>query len=275
MNVWLVNGELIRTRFYSDFTEGGNPAVYGFVPDDELWIDDQVLPHERPFILFHELTEYILMAEEGLSYDEAHMQASEAEWELRQHPERIAEYGLEGLTDPDALVGPDESFSLRAAPDESGLADELGQIAVDNRNDHAKLKEQFLAALKRRLLAIALILFLTDAEATQAVEEALAEQESFLGGFIEDLPGLSEAQIKSRAAMYAASVGGYYNLWELKRQGTKRLAWKYNPEAEHCPDCIELDGTVRTAKEWALIGIYPRSGDTRCLMNCKCEFLEV
>jgi hypothetical protein len=36
---WLVDGELIRDEVFIDFTEGGNPATYRFVPEHEVWIE--------------------------------------------------------------------------------------------------------------------------------------------------------------------------------------------------------------------------------------------
>jgi hypothetical protein len=89
VSVWVVDGELIRDLCYIDFTEGGHDKVYKFIPPKEVWIDDDVSPAERPFILLHELHERHLM-DLGWAYDKAHPDSSRIEFECRRHPERLA-----------------------------------------------------------------------------------------------------------------------------------------------------------------------------------------
>jgi hypothetical protein len=47
ITVWLVNGRLVRSTFDIDFTEGGHDKVYEFVPENEVWIDDDIIEEER------------------------------------------------------------------------------------------------------------------------------------------------------------------------------------------------------------------------------------
>lgn len=82
ISVWLVDGKAIRDTIHTDFTEGGNWLVYGWVPKGEIWIDNDVLPAERVFVLIHELAESLLMGR-GLDYDKAHAIATRAEWARR------------------------------------------------------------------------------------------------------------------------------------------------------------------------------------------------
>jgi hypothetical protein len=89
VEVWVVDGELVRDLFFIDFTEGGHDRVYDFVPRGEVWIDDDVVPGERRFILLHELHERSLMGR-GLRYAEAHRRSSTLELACRRHPERLA-----------------------------------------------------------------------------------------------------------------------------------------------------------------------------------------
>jgi hypothetical protein len=42
LKVWIVRGEVVRDLFFLDFTEGGHDKVYDFVPDNEVWIDDDL-----------------------------------------------------------------------------------------------------------------------------------------------------------------------------------------------------------------------------------------
>lgn len=88
VSVWIVDGRLVRSVFDVDFTEGGHDHVYEFVPENEVWIDNDVDEAERPFVLLHELHERNLM-EKGWDYDRAHEDSSKLEYHCRQHPEEL------------------------------------------------------------------------------------------------------------------------------------------------------------------------------------------
>jgi hypothetical protein len=92
VRVWVVKGELVRSLYFIDFTEGGHDKVYHFVPKNEVWIDDDVGPEERRFVLLHELHERHLMSL-GWPYFKAHNSASKIEYRCRAHPEDL-EAGL-------------------------------------------------------------------------------------------------------------------------------------------------------------------------------------
>ena len=74
-----------RDHYDIDFTEGGNDQAYDWVPKGEVWIDDDVEPNERSYIIFHELHERGLMLK-GEKYDQAHKETSKLEQFYRQHP---------------------------------------------------------------------------------------------------------------------------------------------------------------------------------------------
>ena len=88
VSVWLVDGRLVRSAFNVEFTEGGHDLVYRFVPKNEVWIDNDILPAERPYIILHELYERDLMAA-ALSYPRAHRRASVVEWESRHNDKKL------------------------------------------------------------------------------------------------------------------------------------------------------------------------------------------
>jgi hypothetical protein len=90
VQVWFVKGRLVRSMYDVEFTEGGHDCVYEFVPQNEVWIDDDVHEEERGFILFHELHERNLMAK-GMDYDAAHDDASRLERHYRNHPAELHE----------------------------------------------------------------------------------------------------------------------------------------------------------------------------------------
>jgi hypothetical protein len=88
VKVWLVKGELVRSLYFIDFTEGGHDKVYHFVPRNEVWLDDDLSPGERKFVLLHELHERHLMSL-GWPYFKAHRSASRIEYHCRAHPEEL------------------------------------------------------------------------------------------------------------------------------------------------------------------------------------------
>ena len=94
LTVWIVDGRLVRSVFDVDFTAGGHDHVYEFVPENEVWIDDDIEEEERPYVLVHELHERNRMAK-GWPYNKAHAESSELEYRCRHHPDELHE-ALEG-----------------------------------------------------------------------------------------------------------------------------------------------------------------------------------
>ena len=88
--VWIVSGRMVRSVFDIDFTEGGHDYVYEFVPEKEVWIDDDILEPERPYVLVHELRERNRMAS-GWPYSKAHAESSRVEYRCRHHPDDLHE----------------------------------------------------------------------------------------------------------------------------------------------------------------------------------------
>jgi hypothetical protein len=88
ISVWIVNGRLVRSVFDIDFTAGGHDYVYEFVPENEVWIDDDIEEAERGYVLLHELHERNRMAS-GWDYDKAHNESSRLEYNLRHHPDEL------------------------------------------------------------------------------------------------------------------------------------------------------------------------------------------
>ncbi len=92
IKIWLVNGEAVRDLFsigfgLTGFGGGGHDRVYNFIPNNEIWIDEQISPKERKFIIVHELHERNLMAK-GMKYYPAHRRATEIEDYCRKNPEK-------------------------------------------------------------------------------------------------------------------------------------------------------------------------------------------
>ncbi len=89
VKVWIVDGFLVRSLFFIDFTEGGHDLVYKFIPKKEIWIDNDLVREERGFVLLHELVERNMMVK-GLDYDDAHYNyASPVELECRKNSKSL------------------------------------------------------------------------------------------------------------------------------------------------------------------------------------------
>jgi len=102
LKLWVVDGELVRDLFFLDFAGGGHGKVYHFIPEDEIWIDDDISQRERRFIILHEMHERSLMAK-GMDYPSAHRNATETEDYCRHHPEALDKALKEEMNMP----GPD------------------------------------------------------------------------------------------------------------------------------------------------------------------------
>ena len=88
VSVWIINGRLVRSAFDIDFTAGGHDYVYEFVPENEVWIDDDIEEQERGYVLLHELHERNRMAA-GSPYSKAHEESSRIEYHARRYPDEL------------------------------------------------------------------------------------------------------------------------------------------------------------------------------------------
>ena len=81
---------MTRRRVY----RGRYSHVYESIPDNEIWIDNDIHQDERGFVLFHEMHERNLMAK-GRNYDDAHEESSRLERYYRDHPAKLHEALIE------------------------------------------------------------------------------------------------------------------------------------------------------------------------------------
>jgi hypothetical protein len=91
IKIWIVKGEVVRDLFFLDFTEGGHDKVYSFIPENEVWIDDDLDLAERKYVILHEMHERNLMSK-GKDYDSAHKSSSKIEYYCRKHPKKLDRY---------------------------------------------------------------------------------------------------------------------------------------------------------------------------------------
>ncbi|MCX6820890.1 MAG: hypothetical protein NT016_02995 [Candidatus Aenigmarchaeota archaeon] len=81
--VFLINGEHVRNNLETDFTMASHGYVSGFIPKDEIWMDDRLSTNDTVAVLHHEIFEVRLMAK-GMPYPDAHELATESEKKFRK-----------------------------------------------------------------------------------------------------------------------------------------------------------------------------------------------
>ncbi len=98
----------------------------------------------------------------------------------------------------------------------------------------------------------------------------LSDQWRYFKDFVQELPGLSEKQIASRAQMYVSAAREAYeraNAIAQREAGMEEELWVLGV-AEHCDDCVAF-----AEMGWQPLGYFPMpgAGGTQCLTNCKCH----
>ena len=82
-DVWGVRGKIIRNFVDIDFTTGGNPGRYRYVPPLEIWYEDMLVPDDATPVIIHETGESIQMILKGTGYDDAHERINVHEYIVR------------------------------------------------------------------------------------------------------------------------------------------------------------------------------------------------
>ena len=81
---YLIDATHVRDYFDVDFTMGGHGYVYpNYIPEDEVWIDEEMNKEDEYATTVHELTERTEMRNKHLKYNKAHDDASAKEIEVR------------------------------------------------------------------------------------------------------------------------------------------------------------------------------------------------
>lgn len=104
-----------------------------------------------------------------------------------------------------------------------------------------------------------------------AVTARLRSEFGYLRQFAVDVQsgGMSEAQIRARAEMYANHLRVSY--WEGSRRAKEDAGFveerRVMSQSEHCSDCEDY-----ASEGWKPLNYFPAPGlDSQCLSNCKCN----
>jgi len=81
--IFLINGEHVRNCLETDFTMASHGYVSGFIPKDEIWMDDRLSVNDIVAVMHHEVFEAKLMGKE-MCYADAHALATESEKKFRK-----------------------------------------------------------------------------------------------------------------------------------------------------------------------------------------------
>ncbi|TAL66727.1 MAG: hypothetical protein EPN88_07950 [Bacteroidetes bacterium] len=112
IDIWIVDGYMIRKNVYPDFGFSGNDLSYHFIPPKEIWIDGQVSCEETEYSIMTELKERTLI-DAGKSYDDAYSDAIDITLKQRQIMEKLTKSHFK-IAIPDSItryagtIDPDE-----------------------------------------------------------------------------------------------------------------------------------------------------------------------
>ena len=98
--VWTVDGSYIRGHIDEDFTNFGQHYRYQYIPENELWIDQEAEHDERQFFIDHLLAEHRLMAS-GTPYEQALVAADREERKERRRAGDVSHLTHRGQKLPD------------------------------------------------------------------------------------------------------------------------------------------------------------------------------
>lgn len=120
LDIYIVDGELVRREIYSDFIFGGNEQRYPFVPHNEIWIDNTIPSREYITTLKHEVNEMNLMKNLGWTYLQAHDSSLMIEVKMRNEFKYQAEEHEKNL-DSVYVTDTDDRKEIPGIPDKVKL----------------------------------------------------------------------------------------------------------------------------------------------------------
>ncbi|MBU0470007.1 MAG: hypothetical protein KKA62_02320 [Nanoarchaeota archaeon] len=95
-DIWIVDGNYIRSNINLEFTNFGQHYRFNFIPKNEFWIDKEYGEEETEYFVQHLLVENKLMGQ-GKNYETALEQASIFEKAKRHESESIEKYRKDPL----------------------------------------------------------------------------------------------------------------------------------------------------------------------------------
>jgi hypothetical protein len=88
---YTINEDWIDSNITSEFAEGGNWLRWDFIPENEIWILENLSDFKKRKTALHELIE-VLWMQQGYSYEQAHTYSAmfeDYQWDNQQNSEYI------------------------------------------------------------------------------------------------------------------------------------------------------------------------------------------
>lgn len=89
LKIKTVDGTKVRDDIDKDFTMGGNPSRYSYIPKGEMWVEKNLAPKDRVSTVVHEAIEHRLMKNKGMPYEKAHDEANKSDKKVRMLYEKV------------------------------------------------------------------------------------------------------------------------------------------------------------------------------------------
>lgn len=84
------------------------------------------------------------------------------------------------------------------------------------------------------------------------------------------------SKLNGRLLLWVGGAARVLTLGRTWRRDNPRQIWRRDPNKDSCSDCMERDGTIKTAEEWRKETKIPRSTALECHgVRCGCDLYEV
>lgn len=108
-------------------------------------------------------------------------------------------------------------------------------------------------------------------------KNVFVDQAQYIGGFSDDLyvkKAITLNNLDMRVNMWGKSLEAFVDSGRVTANANGMYEWKYGM-AEHCKDCLRLNGQIHRMKSWYASGWLPRASTLDCHgFNCKCELIK-
>lgn len=99
------------------------------------------------------------------------------------------------------------------------------------------------------------------------------DQAQYINGLADDVfnkKTVTPANADARASLWGKSLQAFDDAGMYSANKNGNFVWRYG-DAEHCPDCLRLNGQVHRIRNWKASGFMPRANKLKCQgYNCKC-----
>jgi hypothetical protein len=104
----------------------------------------------------------------------------------------------------------------------------------------------------------------------------LVDQNQYINGLADDVyktKAVNGANAQDRAMMWGKSLQQFTDKGLGSAAANAMFEWRYGL-AEHCKDCLRMNGQVHRFKTYEARGILPRANTLACKgYNCKCQLV--